>query len=228
MTYHTGDRQYQCTQCGKRFQAQSALTKHTKRHTTTRKFSCNICPKAFVVKSDLKAHLKFVHDKPASSKGIPTAPQKNVPSIDFELNYEHESQSFVGPTTTKKTGEGRKWQKEWYTKEFKVEEHWPEEEITNDDPLGLAKADRQMLVLPTAPQEKEVLSDTERQRIIESQQIEEWMISQGVQLGPVTDSEEVLLPKPSTVTVDDQMPNITPITPTSLTVTPYIPNIPKL
>ena len=30
MTYHSGDRQYQCTQCGKRFQAQSALTKHSK------------------------------------------------------------------------------------------------------------------------------------------------------------------------------------------------------
>lgn len=214
MTYHTGERHYQCTQCGKRFQAQSALTKHSKRHTTTRKFTCNICPKAFTVKSDLKAHFKFVHDKPASSKGIPTQPLKNLHNLDFDVNYENEFNA------SKKVGDVRKWQKDaWYAKEFKVEEEdWDDskkEEMKNGD---------------------HGLSDLDRQRILESQQIEEWMISQGVQLGPVADSDDVIIPKhdviiPKTVTIDDQIPplgSVNPINPPSIQVAAYIPNVPKL
>ena len=67
--------------CGKRFQAQSALSKHIKRHTAIKGFSCNLCPKSFAVKTDLNAHIKFVHEKPTSSKGIPA---ENVNNISFE------------------------------------------------------------------------------------------------------------------------------------------------
>ena len=77
MSYHTGERQFQCYHCGNRFQAQSALVKHMKRHTTTKDFACNNCPKAFAVKTDLKSHIRLVHEKPQVSCALKHSPTEN-------------------------------------------------------------------------------------------------------------------------------------------------------
>ena len=41
LSYHTGDRRFQCPTCGKSFHSATALSKHSKRHTDARQFKCS-------------------------------------------------------------------------------------------------------------------------------------------------------------------------------------------
>ncbi|MPC62631.1 Zinc finger protein 266 [Portunus trituberculatus] len=55
---HSGVRNYECDECGKRFPTIARLNQHAFRHTGLREFKCDDCGKCFKTKRDIARHVK--------------------------------------------------------------------------------------------------------------------------------------------------------------------------
>lgn len=56
-TFHSGDKPFKCTRCGKRFSCETTYQEHLPRHAGEKPHKCELCPKQFNHKTDLRRHM---------------------------------------------------------------------------------------------------------------------------------------------------------------------------
>ncbi|KAG5887725.1 hypothetical protein JTB14_035075 [Gonioctena quinquepunctata] len=56
-TFHSGDKPYKCTRCGKRFSCDGTYQEHLSKHAGEKPHKCELCPKQFNHKTDLRRHM---------------------------------------------------------------------------------------------------------------------------------------------------------------------------
>ncbi|XP_061663616.1 zinc finger protein 239-like isoform X1 [Syngnathoides biaculeatus] len=66
MAYHTKNKQWKCSQCGKTFASKSSMKQHVKIHTQQRDFSCSVYSQRFTQNGNLKYHITHTGEKPFS------------------------------------------------------------------------------------------------------------------------------------------------------------------
>lgn len=66
-TFHIGQMDYKCSECGKAFSRKDTLVQHQRIHTGERPYECSKCQKAFIRKSHLVHHQKIHSEEDASA-----------------------------------------------------------------------------------------------------------------------------------------------------------------
>ncbi|XP_057669390.1 uncharacterized protein LOC130901802 [Diorhabda carinulata] len=56
-TFHSGDKPFKCTRCGKRFSCEITYQEHLTKHAGDKPHKCELCPKQFNHKTDLRRHM---------------------------------------------------------------------------------------------------------------------------------------------------------------------------
>lgn len=56
-TFHSGDKPFKCTRCGKRFSCENQYQDHLSKHAGDKPYKCDLCPKQFNHKTDLRRHM---------------------------------------------------------------------------------------------------------------------------------------------------------------------------
>ena len=187
LAYHSGERRFQCSTCGKKFSSSSALSKHSARHTSSRAHKCSLCDKAFVVKHDLTAHVKTVHertrdDAPAVFRaGVAPVRDPGSGALAVPPNYVESVESGVGEGTG-------------YEKPRPALR--PVSELSEDKDSTIARENQHSL--PTKAQSEQQLQQQqlEKQQQLQREReehqkhlIEDWMIAQGVTFGQTSETE---------------------------------------
>jgi len=58
MKTHTGEKLYNCTECGRTFAQKNTFTKHMKIHIGGKPYQCAVCKKKFSYKIALNTHTR--------------------------------------------------------------------------------------------------------------------------------------------------------------------------
>ncbi|XP_018561439.1 transcription factor 20-like [Anoplophora glabripennis] len=56
-TFHSGDKPFKCSRCGKRFSCEVTYQEHLTKHAGDKPHKCDLCPKQFNHKTDLRRHM---------------------------------------------------------------------------------------------------------------------------------------------------------------------------